>query len=143
MGRMPERCGGLDRRRGLRRRGAALLQATGVIEDDDSRANGFTDDPVVAGGTVVRAVHLTELRERIDALRVTGGLQPFAYADPTIRAGVTRVRALHLTELRTALDEAYDAAGRSRPRYTGTVQAGAAVRALHVNELRRATQALE
>ena len=94
-------------------------------------------------GTVVRAVHLTELRERIDALRATGGLQPFAYADPTIRAGVTRVRALHLTELRTALDEAYDAAGRSRPRYAGAVQAGAAVRALHVNELRRAAQALE
>lgn len=119
------------------------LQATGVIEDDDSRASGFTDDPVVAGGTVVRAVHLTELRERIDALRATGGLQPFAYADPTIRAGVTRVRALHLTELRAALDEAYDAAGRARPRYTGAVQAGVAVRALHVNELRRATQALE
>ncbi len=108
-----------------------------------SRASGFTDDPVVAGDTVVRAVHLTELRERIDALRVAGGLRPFAYADPTIRARVTRVRALHLTELRTALDEAYDAAGRSRPRYTGAVQAGVAVRALHVNELRRAVQALE
>ena len=119
------------------------LRATALIEDDDSRASGFTDDPVVAGATVVKAVHLTELRDRIDDLRMAHGLQRFAYMDPTITAGHTRVRAVHLVELRTALDQTYDAAERRRPRYTGAVGADAAVRAVHINDLRRSIQAME
>ena len=39
-----------------------------------STATGsFTDDPIVPGVTPVKAVHFTELRTRIDALRVTAG----------------------------------------------------------------------
>ena len=119
------------------------LRATALIEDDDSRASRFTDDPVVAGATVVKAVHLIELRDRIDDLRMAHGLQRFAFMDPTITAGHTRVRAVHLVELRTALDQTYDAAERTRPRYTGAVGADAAVRAVHINDLRRSIQALE
>ena len=121
----------------------ADLRATALIEDDDSRASGFTDDPAVVGATAVRAVHLRELRERIDALRIARGLERFAHTDPAIIAGVTRVRAVHLTELRTALDEVYDAADRGRPGYTGEAREGAPLRAAHVNGLRRAIQALE
>lgn len=119
----------------------ADLRATALIEDDDSRASGFTDDPAVAGATAVKAVHLTELRERIDALRIAHGLERFAHTDP-ITAGA-RVKAAHLTELRTALDEVYDAADRGRPGDTGEAREGAPLRAAHVNELRRAIQALE
>lgn len=104
----------------------------------------FTDDPIVPGTTVVKAVHITELRDRIDALRGNHGLSAFPWTDRTIISGVTRIRGVHLTELRAALDGAYDAARLSRPPYTGTVLAGSTgIRAVHINELRRAVERLE
>ena len=101
------------------------------------------EDYIAITAQAVKAVHLTELRDRIDDLRMAHGLQRFAYMDPPITAGHTRVRAVHLVELRTALDQTYDAAERRRPRYTGAVGADAAVRAVHINDLRRSIQALE
>ncbi len=104
----------------------------------------FTDDPVVAGTTVVRAVHVTELRERIDALRLFYGLGAFPWTDPAMRPGATRIRGVHLRQLRAALDAVYDAARMSRPPYTGTVLPGStAIRAAHINELRRAVERVE
>ena len=88
----------------------------------------FTDDPLVPGETPVRAVHFTELRTRIDALRATAGLPRFAWTDAILGVGVTPVRLVHLLELRSALAEVYAAAGRSlHPRYAalhGRVAAG-------------------
>ena len=77
---------------------------------------GFTDDPIVAGVTPVRAVHFTELRAHIDALREEAGLGLFRWTDPVLRAGMTPVRLVHLLELREALGAAYTAAGRAEPR---------------------------
>lgn len=101
----------------------------------------FTDDPIVAG-TAIRAVHVTELRAQIDALRVSAGLAGFAWEDPVIQPGVTPVRAVHMLQLRAALDEVYDAEGRPRPEYGDAVAPGVAIRAEHINELRRAVDAL-
>jgi len=42
----------------------------------------FTDDPLVASSTLVKAVHLTELRAAIDTARVVRGLGAFAWTDP-------------------------------------------------------------
>ena len=105
----------------------------------------FTDDPLQPGVTPVKAVHFTELRTRIDALRSAGGLLRFSWTDPVLRAGVTRVRRVHLLELRAGLVEAYVAAGRSAPRWTDTSPAAGPtpIRALHVTELRAAVLALE
>ena len=105
----------------------------------------FTDDPVVPGETPIRAVHVTELRTRIDGLRAAAGLRRFAWTDRVLRAGVTRVRLVHLTELRSALAEAYAAAGRSAPRWTDASPSGGTtpIRAVHVTELRAAVVALE
>ena len=75
----------------------------------------LTDDPLVPGVTPVRAVHLLELRARIDGLRRRTGLPAFGWTDAKVVPGVTPARALHLTELRSALGEAYAAAGRRRP----------------------------
>ena len=77
----------------------------------------FTDHPIVPGTTPIRAIHFTELRDRIDALRRRGGLPAFRWTDPALVAGVTPVRRVHLTELRSALNAAYAAAGRSAPRW--------------------------
>ena len=105
----------------------------------------FTDDPIRPGVTPIRAVHFTELRTRIDALRATAGLGRFRWTDPVLRAGVTRVRLAHLLELREALAAAYTAAGRPAPRWTDAAPAGGAtpIRAVHVTELRAAVMALE
>ena len=48
---------------------------------------GFTDDPIVPGVTPVRAVHFTELRARIDALREEAGLGRFRWTDPVAAGG--------------------------------------------------------
>ena len=78
----------------------------------------FTDDPLQSGVTPVKAVHFTELRTRIDALRSPAGLPRFSWTDPVLWAGVTWVRHVHLLEARSALAEAYAAAGRAAPRWT-------------------------
>ena len=105
----------------------------------------FTDDPIVPGVTPIKAVHFTELRTRIDALRSAGGLARFSWTDPVLRAGVTRVRGVHLLELRSALAEAYGASGRAAPRWTDAspVAGSTPIRAAHLNELRAAVLALE
>ena len=105
----------------------------------------FTDDPIQPGETPVKAVHFTELRTRIDALRSAAGLPRFSWTDPVLLAGVTWVRRVHLLELRSALAEAYRAAGRAAPRWTDAAPAPGSIpiRALHVTELRAAVLALE
>ena len=104
---------------------------------------GFTDDPIVAGETPVRAAHFRELRERIDGLRATHGLNRFRWTDSTLATGATPVKGIHMTELRTALRQAYDAAGRTAGFNTGAVNAGRRILARHINELRRAVETLE
>ena len=108
-------------------------------------SGSFTDDPLQPGVTPVKAVHFTELRTRIDALRSGAGLLRFSWTDPVLRAGVTRARRVHLLELRLALVEAYRAAGRSAPRWTDASPAAGStpIRAAHLMELRAAVLALE
>ena len=105
----------------------------------------FTDDPIVPGVTPIKAVHFTELRARIEALRREAGLAPFGWTDPVVRAGVTPVRLAHLLELREALAEAYAASGRAAPRWTDPVPLGGrtSIRAAHLTELRAAVVAME
>lgn len=97
----------------------------------------FTDDPVVGGVTPVKAVHLTQIRQAINALRTTGGLTAAAFTDPVLNSSI-RVKAAHVQELRTALTAARTALGLSTINYTDpTLVAGTTkVRALHIQELR-------
>ena len=105
--------------------------------------SGFTDDPLVRGKTVVKAVHLTELRERIDAPRRKLGMAQFPWADPTITPGSTPIRQVHVVELRAALEEVYAEVRKTLPGWAGGVQVGGAVKAMHVTELRDAVTALD
>ena len=63
--------------------------------------------------TPVKAAHFTELRARIDAVRIAVGLGRFPWTDSRVVAGVTPVKGVHMSELRTALAQAYYAAGRT------------------------------
>ena len=95
-------------------------------------------------GSATRAVHLTELRTRIDAARRGCGLAGFPWTDPTIVPGVTAVKAVHITQPRTALAAAYSGCDRTPPRWTDpSLGRGTTVKAVHFTELRDAVVALE
>ncbi len=91
----------------------------------------FTDSSVVAG-TAVKAVHFTELRTAVNAMRAAAGLSPQVFTDATL----TTIKAVHLTELRTALDAARADIGLPALTYTNPSPSGTTVKAVHVNELR-------
>ena len=105
----------------------------------------FTDDPILPGVTPIKAVHFTELRERIDLLRSAAGLEPFSWTDPILAAGVTPVRLSHLLELREALAAAYRASGRAAPAYTDAAPRSGTtpIRTVHLVELRATVVALQ
>ena len=105
--------------------------------------SGFTDEPLIPGTTFIKAVHVIELRVRIDTLRMSRGLASFAWSDSTLVAGSQVIRAAHVAEMRTALDEAYSAAEQPPPTYTDSTLTGAPVKAVHIAELRDAVVALE
>jgi beta-lactamase superfamily II metal-dependent hydrolase len=104
----------------------------------------FTDDPLVAGAGLIRIVHLTELRTRIDAVRTRFGLAAYPYADLTLAAGVTPIKAQHFVDLRSALAQAYVIASRTQPTYTdASLGPGVTMKAAHIAELRAAVLAIE
>jgi List-Bact-rpt repeat protein len=105
----------------------------------------FTDDPLVAGMTLIKVVHVTELRLAIDQERTRRGLAAFTWTDAVLTPGITVVSAIHLAELRAALNAAYQAASRPLPGYTDAliVARSLRVRAVHIQELRAAVRALQ
>ena len=111
----------------------------------DRVRSGFSDGNLTGEATEIRAPHVVELRQRIDAQREFFGLSPFSWTDSTIVAGVTAVRAVHLIELRKALADAYSTAGLVTPTFTdGLVVAGVTpIRVVHLSELLEAIVVLE
>lgn len=96
----------------------------------------FTEDPVLALATTVKAVHVTELRAAVNAMRTSAEL-PELVADATVAIGQP-VRAQHIVTLRTALNEVRVSAVISSisfidPMLTAGVTP---VKAVHVQELR-------
>jgi hypothetical protein len=107
-------------------------------------ASGFTDNPLVARTSVIKAAHITELRTAIAAARARNGLSVFTWTDPTLTPGITPLKAVHILQLRTALNQVYQALGRALPSYTDpTITVGlTTAKAAHVQELRNAVSAL-
>ena len=124
---------------------SAAARQFSILADLDTVAVPFTDDPIVPGVTRIKAIHVTELRTRIDAARTSAGLGQFAWTDPTLIAGVTPVRLTHLLELRAALAAGFEAGGRVAPRWTDSAPVAGAtpIKAAHLTELRAAVVALE
>lgn len=108
----------------------------------ESSAAPFTDSTLTAGTSGVKAVHVNELRARINALRGKYGLGAFSFTDATLTIGATAILGLHVVELRTALAEVYTAASLSAPTYTDpTIGTGTTLKAVHIAELRTAVEA--
>ena len=125
--------------------GLSVTQSFRVTVTETGTGVAFADDPIVPGVTPVKEIHITELRLRVDALRVAAGLARFAWTDRVLSAGVTAVRLVHLLELRSALAAAYAAEGRGAPSWTDAapVAGSTLIRAVHLMELRAAVVALE
>ena len=105
---------------------------------------GFADTTIIAGVTPIRAIHLLELRIRIDRLRAKLYLPAYPWSDATVTAAITPIRAVHVIELRTALLQSYAATTQAEPIFTDESLGNArVVRAVHLNELRAAIIALE
>jgi hypothetical protein len=104
----------------------------------------FTDIPLAAGVTMIKAAHIGELRQRISELRARYGLTAYSRTDPTIAPGTAVVKAVHVTELRVALAAVYSAVGRIPPTHsTSTIVAGTTViTAPEVEEIRAAVLAV-
>src|SRR5205085_6703602 len=41
----------------------------------------FTDDPITVGATVIKAIHLTELRSAVNIVRAAAGIGAFSFTD--------------------------------------------------------------
>jgi hypothetical protein len=109
---------------------------SGFSSIDGATTIAFTDDPLTALTTTVKAVHITQLRTAVNAMRVAANLDPLD-ADTTVGSGLI-VRAQHVLDLRTGLDEARSMIGLAPLTYTDAViTAGATtIKAAHVTELR-------
>lgn len=103
----------------------------------------FTDDTLIRGVTPIRAVHVTELRQRIDAARVSKGLSEYAWTDPGLRSGF-EIRPQHIIDMRAAIVEAYGEIGQSAPVFTDPVlTANMPIKIEHIMELRSAVLGLQ
>jgi hypothetical protein len=117
-------------------------QGVGTIVDNDAVA--FTDPSLTPGVTLIKVVHITQLRARVNAVRAARGLDAVVFSDSSLSVGETPIRAVHILELRAALAEAYDAAKRTAPTYSDPVPGtGVVVMATAIMELRAAVIAIE
>ena len=87
---------------------------------------------------MVKAVHITQLRTAVDAVRALAVIGAGSYStDPTITTGTTTAKAAHINQLRTALDDDVPALTRLIregkplfPEYTGRQPEGPVARAV-------------
>jgi hypothetical protein len=94
----------------------------------------FTDDPIVIGSTVMKGVHLTEVRAAVNAVRVAAGLTGATFTDAAPSSKTAK--ALYIQELRAALDPARSIIGVPAVTYTNAANAGSLVRAIDLAEIR-------
>jgi hypothetical protein len=98
----------------------------------------FDDDPLVAGVTLIRAQHLVQLRQAVNAVRALASpaLSPAAWTDASPQW--QPIRLIHVQELRSNLDEALAALSLPVTPYTDpTLSTSVRVRADHFNQLRQ------
>jgi uncharacterized protein YkwD len=93
----------------------------------------FTDDPLSAG-VFVKAIHLSQLRTAVSAVRAQAGLSAATYTDAA--APEVTIKAVHITELRTFLDQAASALGRATGGWTDASLTGVVMKTTHLQQIR-------
>jgi hypothetical protein len=112
---------------------ASIVTAPGDVVSATVQRTVFSDDPLAAGTTVIRTVHIMELREAINTMRARGALAPFPFTDPSLTG--LPLKSIHITELRAALNAARTALGL--PALTYTDASLMMIKEIHLSELRR------
>jgi M6 family metalloprotease-like protein len=99
----------------------------------------FTNDPLGAGTTTIKGIHLTEMRTAVNAVHVLAGLGTATWTDPS-PVGV-RIKAVHITELRSALNAARSSLLLPPQSYQRAVTTGTSpVAATDFTEIRNGTK---
>jgi hypothetical protein len=93
----------------------------------------FHNVPVTTS-TAVQPLHVTELRQAIDSIRVAGGNSAAAWTDSSL-SGV-RIKAHHISEMRSNLVTAVAPFSFALAPYTYSMFSGQAIHAADINELR-------
>jgi hypothetical protein len=101
---------------------------------DIATAITFTDDPLTSS-TLVKAQHLTELRQAVNAVRAAAGLGAAGWTD-SAPAGML-IKATHIQELRTNLDQALSTLGVPVNQYTDSSLSGLGIKKVHIEEIRQ------
>ena len=115
-----------------------IRSGTNESNADLATTVSFTDDPLVAGVTRIKAVHLAELRTAVNAVRALAGIGAASFTDAAAPGVV--VRATHIVQLRDALRQALEALGLPTPGWTGALSPGVIIRAVHFQEIRNAVK---
>ena len=95
----------------------------------------FTDDTITVSSTLIKAVHVTELRTAINAVRAAAGLGSATWTNSSLSGAW--IKAVDISELRPALGDAINILGLTAPNYTDTNLVGATVKKAHIDELRQ------
>lgn len=107
--------------------------------------HAFIDRTLTGGQTTIKAVHIMELRARIDVIRSAKFLQAFQWG-AALTGGSSVPLAQHILDLRQALREAYEKAPMLLPLPIYTLPDPAAagkILAIHIKEIRAAVLAIE
>ncbi len=102
----------------------------------------FTDDPLTAKVTFVKAKHFTEALEAINTLRQRNGLGTISFTAPIPAVGGTISRN-HMITLQTGINAIYDALGRTRSTFDAIVARVTVVGKRQMEQVRNAIRAVE
>ncbi|PYQ56461.1 MAG: hypothetical protein DMF58_20630 [Acidobacteria bacterium] len=96
----------------------------------------FSDDPVATAVTAIKAVHITEMRQAVNAIRAAAGIGAMTFTDSSL-SGVV-VKAVHFQELRDGLTQARSSLALPALTFTDPTltQGVTVVKAAHMQELR-------
>ncbi|MBI4397397.1 MAG: hypothetical protein HY548_09895, partial [Elusimicrobia bacterium] len=84
---------------------ASAIITAGLSMVFASRLQAWRDPTISTGTTLIKVVHITELRDAIDAKRADFGLSPGTWLDVPIVTGTTLIKATHITQMRDAINE--------------------------------------
>jgi len=103
----------------------------------------FTDDALVAHITTVKAQHIIELRQAVDALRAVAGLGLAPWTDSTLSPFTISIKATHILELRMFLEDAAARLGYQPGSYSDPgLTSGFVIQRVHIEELRQRIRAI-
>jgi len=109
---------------------------TAYSNRDAATAIAFDDDPLQQNVTGIKAVHITQLQQAVNAMRELAGLSQISWANSAISGQA--ITANPLTEIRTALNEAIGNLPITTPQYTDAgYNAGTLIYKRHIEELRQ------